>query len=285
MGCRPSRRWRATRASDSTRTRATEPSPLRGKLFDEAGAPLTPSHATKSGRRYRYYISQAAITGSAGSTTSSPATKPWRLPAREIERASRGRGHGAARGSRGAGSPRSRGRDRGRADSRAASRRARLERSAARAREARRATSEEIAIGVDLSRLLGRDGRRGAPRDPGADPASRVRRCGIVIESGRDGSRAREPDAALIKAVVRARGWFEDLVNGRARSYDEIAKREGDHEALRRSPDAAGFPRTRHRRRDPRRSAARRSHAPRSLTKRTDLPLGWAEQKVLLGFD
>src|SRR5258706_6060048 len=36
----------------SARPRATEPSPLKGKLFDESGGPLTPSHATKSGRRY-----------------------------------------------------------------------------------------------------------------------------------------------------------------------------------------------------------------------------------------
>src|SRR5262249_26519894 len=37
--------------------RASEPSPLMGKLFDETGAPLTPTHAVKSGRRYRYYVS------------------------------------------------------------------------------------------------------------------------------------------------------------------------------------------------------------------------------------
>ena len=35
-----------------------EPSPLAGKLFDPSGAGLTPSHARKGERRYRYYISQ-----------------------------------------------------------------------------------------------------------------------------------------------------------------------------------------------------------------------------------
>ena len=34
------------------------PSPLAGRVFDENGAPLTPSHARKSGRRYRYYVSK-----------------------------------------------------------------------------------------------------------------------------------------------------------------------------------------------------------------------------------
>ena len=35
-----------------------EPSPLAGKLFDPSGAGLTPSHARKGERRYRYYISR-----------------------------------------------------------------------------------------------------------------------------------------------------------------------------------------------------------------------------------
>jgi len=64
--------------------RATESSPLKGKLFDETGALLTPSHATKSGRRYRYYLSQAAIAGSVARATKRPSLS-WRLSAREIE--------------------------------------------------------------------------------------------------------------------------------------------------------------------------------------------------------
>ena len=32
------------------------PSPLLGKLFDEQGERLTPSHAVKGTRRYRYYV-------------------------------------------------------------------------------------------------------------------------------------------------------------------------------------------------------------------------------------
>jgi hypothetical protein len=40
-------------------SRATEsaPSPLTRKLFDESGKSLTPSHAVKGERRYRYYVS------------------------------------------------------------------------------------------------------------------------------------------------------------------------------------------------------------------------------------
>ena len=38
-----------------------EPSPLAGKLFESSGQRLTPSHAVKGGRRYRYYISKCLI--------------------------------------------------------------------------------------------------------------------------------------------------------------------------------------------------------------------------------
>ncbi len=41
--------------------RATKASLFTGILFDAAGTRYTPTHATKNGRRYRYYTSQAAI--------------------------------------------------------------------------------------------------------------------------------------------------------------------------------------------------------------------------------
>ena len=40
-------------------------SPLAGKLFDEQGDALTPSHAVKGERRYRYYVSRSLMTGTA----------------------------------------------------------------------------------------------------------------------------------------------------------------------------------------------------------------------------
>ena len=54
---------------------------LAGKLFDDRGNRMSPSHATKGGRRYRYYVSQAILQGrkqDAGSIV--------RVPAMEIER-------------------------------------------------------------------------------------------------------------------------------------------------------------------------------------------------------
>jgi site-specific DNA recombinase len=61
------------------RTDTSEPSLLSGLVFDEDGSRYTPSHAVKTGKRYRYYVSQRIIHGR------SPAAAPRRIPARELE--------------------------------------------------------------------------------------------------------------------------------------------------------------------------------------------------------
>jgi site-specific DNA recombinase len=63
------------------KARAVEPSLLAGLLVDARGERLTPSHAVKKGRRYRYYVSAPLTTTAAGADRA----KGWRLPAREIE--------------------------------------------------------------------------------------------------------------------------------------------------------------------------------------------------------
>jgi site-specific DNA recombinase len=62
------------------RPRATSTSLLMGLLYDEASNLFTPSHATKKGRRYRYYVSRSLIKG-----RTKDQTAPVRLPAEEIE--------------------------------------------------------------------------------------------------------------------------------------------------------------------------------------------------------
>jgi DNA invertase Pin-like site-specific DNA recombinase len=62
------------------RPRITSTSLLTGLVYDEAGNLFTPSHATKKGRRYRYYVSRSVIKGRAKDQTG-----PVRLPAEEIE--------------------------------------------------------------------------------------------------------------------------------------------------------------------------------------------------------
>jgi hypothetical protein len=56
----------------------------------------------------------------------------------------------------------------------------------------------------------------------------KVKRRGVemrLIING--GDEPRKPDPALLKALARARGWFEELASGRVRSLVEIARREG----------------------------------------------------------
>jgi site-specific DNA recombinase len=65
------------------RSGAKASSLLAGLLYGENGNRFTPSHATKAGRRYRYYVEQLP-EGTAGTER-----KPWRVPAMEIEGAVR----------------------------------------------------------------------------------------------------------------------------------------------------------------------------------------------------
>jgi DNA invertase Pin-like site-specific DNA recombinase len=74
-------RLKAASSSVRPRTCSGETSLLTGLLFDETGDRLTPSHTTKQGRRYRYYLSRRLVEGNANDQTG------WRLPAREIEAA------------------------------------------------------------------------------------------------------------------------------------------------------------------------------------------------------
>jgi len=56
-------------------------SPLAGRLFDENGRALTPTHSVKKRRRHRYYVSRVLLTEGPSAT----AGNGWRLPAKEIE--------------------------------------------------------------------------------------------------------------------------------------------------------------------------------------------------------
>ncbi|MFV0474002.1 MAG: recombinase family protein, partial [Pikeienuella sp.] len=64
------------------RTAASAPSPLAGRIVDETGDRLTPSHASKKGRRYRYYVSHRLVAPKGEADASG-----WRLPAERLERA------------------------------------------------------------------------------------------------------------------------------------------------------------------------------------------------------
>jgi site-specific DNA recombinase len=77
---RTQQQLREHRVRSKRRDARVEKSPLTGRLVDENGDGLTPSHARKGERKYRYYVSRNFPAQ--GSTSSRGG---WRLPARELE--------------------------------------------------------------------------------------------------------------------------------------------------------------------------------------------------------
>lgn len=257
-------------------------SPLRGKLFDDAGRPLTPSHTVKSGRRYRYYVSRDVSPRTKGSVKKDD-TSPWRLPAGEIERVIKDSVATLLAG------------------------RAELTRlvRGAHVREEQISPllagvrdwngkpldlvqrvdlgTSSLIVFVDLSTFLGDQVivvRLVVP--------AQLRRRGVemrlVLEQGHDCTAGTRVDSALVKAIVRGRKWFDDLSSGRALSILEIAEREGvsDRYVSHLIPLAFLAP-------DIVATILSGTQpvelTTESLTKRTDLPVRWSEQRSLLGID
>jgi site-specific DNA recombinase len=219
----------------ASRATKSAPSPLTRKLFDESGQSLTPSHAVKGERRYRYYVSRSLIKGTADS-----AGRGWRLPAPEIERTVAASGcqilsnrTGIAAAAQAVGL----------ADNRLPS----LFSAAAAWRER---LQSEVEAGAALNALVDRadlsdTGIRVSLKVPIPEPLTRpaanaheliitrffpmtIRRRGVEMRLVIEGNHAPAPraDSALLKAVDRARQWSEDLLAGRAQSVAEIAERE-----------------------------------------------------------
>jgi DNA invertase Pin-like site-specific DNA recombinase len=224
---------RAARTAEP-RTKAP-PSPLAGKVFDETGEPLYAQSTVKGRCRYRYYVSRALVRGS-----TAEGERGWRVPAQELERAVaiaarsilddkaaildalQGAGMGDT--------------DVNQVFTFAADWRERLrsdmERSTALVELVEKAilTDEGIRLGLKIPVPCCRPG--GAPLRKVLHlfrfVPLKVKRRGVemrLIING--GDEPRKPDPALLKAFARARGWFEELASGRARSLVEIARREG----------------------------------------------------------
>ena len=258
--------------------RASEPSPLMGKLFDEAGVPLTPSHAVKPGRRYRYYVSKHLI---GGTVAQDQGRDGWRLPAREIEIIVGNAVMGllADRAAL-ADAVRERGitADRIPGLLKAVSRWRGQVLDLVRRVDLRR---QEIAIGVDLTPVAGETAMSVRHVVP-----ARIRRRGVELKLVLAGAETEpaKPDPALIKAVARAHKWFGELMSDRAKSLAHIARAEGvsDRYVSHLMPLAFLAPDIV--------EAILAGAQPVDLTaetliRRTDLPLDWAEQRALLSFD
>jgi len=274
---------------------AAEPSLLAGMLSDAQGNRFTPSHAVRSGRRYRYYVSAAPTT-----ETGEDRAQVWRLAAQEVEGAairilvealsSPARlleGFGTSdmsadqirkmlgRAPRLAAALSGSSRDR-----------AKLVRSLV---EKVIVDEKTIRIKMRPSALLGRDGPSPALDDQSGGAieltaAVAFKRRGVETKLMLPGldqpNHSARRDPVLIKAIARGRAWFDELVTGRAPSLQALAERDGiTRRYIRRligfaflSPELV--------------EAILQARQPVELTAtrltELDLPLDWTEQRKLL---
>src|SRR6516162_682977 len=266
---------------------------LEVAVVEAGGCAVTPSHAVKKGRRYRYYVSASLIT-EAGTDRA----QGWRLAAREVEdtvitilidalsspaRLLDGFGTSGMSGDQAR-----------KIHARAARLVAALIGSPEQRSPAIRALVEQvivdeqtIIIKVRRGPLLDRpmSSALDAPSDGAIEltAAVSIKRRGVgtrlVLLDGQQNLTGR-CDPALVKAIARGRAWFDELVTGRVRSLQELAKRDGISRRYIRRLVGLAFLRPQlveailHGRQPVKLTATR-------LTE-LDLPLDWAEQHRLL---
>ena len=140
----------------------------------------------------------------------------------------------------------------------------------------------EIAMDIDLAQFLsgGAVVRHVVP--------ARIRRRGVerrlVLWGDKGGPADAQVDPALVKAIVRGRTWLEQLATGRVRSIAEIAEAEGVSSRYVGqliplaflAPDIVAKILS---------GTQPVDLTTQDLTKRIDLPLAWAAQRTLLGFE
>ncbi len=225
------------------------PSLLAGLIYDAQGDRFTPSHAVKNGKRYRYYVSQAVIKG-----TPRPQGAPLRVPAHEVEVLVSSR----LRSLLEAPQKLVRGLRLVRKDSSTA--RALLAAAQARAQKWDREVPGEIRgfLRAVLSRVVVHENKveivvhKNALRDallggglsgqpmPGRRAerpqdllrliaSAHLRRCGGEVRMILPGSLAQTPTRtipSLVRAIARARDWYERLVRGEMTNFRQIARLE-----------------------------------------------------------
>ncbi len=263
----------ANHAAARTDERVASPALLKGLIFDGAGNRMSPSHAVKGKRRYRYYVSQAVLQGRAQEAGSIA-----RLPARELEQLVMDAVFNALA-----------------KDECTRIAAARLDgvkerdRWQALRRVVRRVEVSDSRIGVTMVPLaLGE--RDNAVRSDGDGlttielPFDIVRRDNgaRALATSSSMPAVDSSTAALVKAVARGYAWRQQLLNGSAQSINEIAQREG---ITRRyvarllglgflAPDII--------------AAILGNRQPAHLTVdrlRGPIPFDWSEQRQLFGFD
>ncbi|MEA3195481.1 MAG: site-specific recombinase, partial [Betaproteobacteria bacterium] len=220
----------ANRQSHALGLRANSPSLLAGLLFDAEGRRYTPIHATKKGKRYRYYVAQASIRKDAGAGGRIPAHDVETLVVSLMRRilsdpeelllAASGRKDGVAskKGILQAAA----------LASSKCSEGTQQEKRAFLVSMVARITLSEQTLALTLSRARLRQllGAAATPEAPGGDYVATVethlRRLGgeirIISPSQGSGASATRVNEALIKALARGRQWLDTLMSGQAPS-------------------------------------------------------------------
>jgi hypothetical protein len=213
-----------------------EKSPLIGRLVDENGAGLTPSHARKGERKYRYYVSRTCPARG-----DIPARRGWRLPARELE-ARVAAAVGEMLEDESALLEAAQNTDTSSSQVDCVLHAARTWRQRLQAEAERTAAIAALVDRVELKS----DGIRLSIKLPlaGADKSQarlpdqlviarsfpmQLKRRGVELRLivGDHHRSAAVVDLSLLKAVARAHRWFDELSTGKARSLAAIAAREG----------------------------------------------------------
>jgi hypothetical protein len=208
-------------------------SPLAGRVFDETGERLTPSHAAKGSRRYRYYVSRSLMRGAAGQDA-----KGWRIPAPEIERKLAAALAGILDDR--AGIVRDLECDLDAAEIQSiletagtGGARLRSEDESANALSSLIDRAEVATDGIRLSIRVPSEERAQSPNAPSSFLRFKrylplqVRRRGLEMRLVVGGGSATKVDSAILKAVVRANQWLTELLSGSSSSLVEIGRRAG----------------------------------------------------------
>jgi hypothetical protein len=185
------------------------PAILAGRIFDDRGNRMTPTHTNKRGARYRYYVSHAILQNRnvhAGSVR--------RIPAPEVETAVV-----AALRERfltGTNVPDDRGLIEHRVE-RVTVKPGQIEIQLTEATSSNRENTSESTIAAPSAKRI-------------VVPWSTMAHADIkgVVHSPDEGTSVIAANhEGLLIAIAKARGWINDLLDGRAASFAEIAEREG----------------------------------------------------------
>ena len=192
-------------AQSQTFRQTTSEALLIGRIFDDAGNRMTPTHARKQGRKYRYYLSSALLNGAAervGSVARVPAAELEAVVVRSV------RDHMKSPAAMN---------DRSLVETHIDRIEVHPERLIIQLVQGERAANESA-------------GRESTLTIPWQKTASKRRRE-ILLPDGISPQTVRrirsENRATLIASIARGRRWLEELVTNPTANAESIAKREG----------------------------------------------------------